>query len=51
VHLPAALPFVLGLFILGLAAAALAAAGHPALAVVFGIIVVMNAVLMLVWGQ
>jgi hypothetical protein len=51
VHLPAALPFGLGLLILGLAAAALAAAGHPALAVVFGIIVVINAVLMLVWGQ
>jgi hypothetical protein len=51
VRLPGLVPFVLGLLILGLAAAALAAAGHPSLAVVFGVIVVINATLMLVWGQ
>ena len=51
VHLPGLVPFVLGLVILGLAAVALAAAGHPSLAVVFGVIVVINAALMLVWGQ
>ncbi|MDQ6660257.1 MAG: YrdB family protein [Chloroflexota bacterium] len=43
VHLPEPIPFVLGLIILGLAAAALA--------VVFGVIVVINAVLMVIWGQ
>lgn len=51
VRLPGLVPFVLGLVILWLAAAALAAAGHPSLAVVFGVIVVINATLMLVWGQ
>ena len=51
VHLPGLVPFVLGLVILGLAAVALAAAGHPYLAVIFGAIVVINAALMLVWGQ
>jgi hypothetical protein len=41
--------FVLGLVILGLVAVALAAAGHPSLTAVFGVIVVINAALMLVW--
>ena len=51
VHLPGLMPFVLGLVILGLAAVAVAAVGHPFLAVIFGVIVVINAALMLVWGQ
>ncbi len=51
VHLPEPVPFVLGLVILGLAAIALAAAGHTALAIVFGIIIVINAILMLIWRQ
>lgn len=51
VRLPGLVPFVLGLVILGLAAVALAAAGHPFLAVIFGAIVLINAALMLLWGQ
>ncbi len=51
VHLPEPIPFVLGLIILGLAAAALAAAGHSTLALVFGVIIVINAILMLIWRQ
>ncbi len=51
VRLPEPVPCVLGLVILGIAAAALAAAGHPSLAIAFGIIVVINAVLMVVWRQ
>jgi len=51
VRLPEPVPLVLGLVILGLAAVALAAAGHPSLALVFGGIVVINAVLMVVWRQ
>jgi hypothetical protein len=51
VHLPGLIPFVLGLVILELAAVALAAAGHPFSAVIFGAIVVINAALMLIWEQ
>jgi hypothetical protein len=51
VPLPGLVPFVLGLAILGLAAIGLAATGHPYLAVIFGAIVVINAALMLIWGQ
>ena len=51
VHLPEPVPFLLGLLILELAAAALAGAGLPALAVAFGVIVVINAVLMGIWRQ
>jgi Protein of unknown function (DUF2568) len=51
VRLPGLVPFVFGLVILGLAAVALAAAGHPFLAVIFGAIVLINAALMLLWGQ
>ena len=49
VQLPEPAPFLLGLIILELAAAALAAAGLPALAVVFAGIVVINAVL--IYGE
>jgi hypothetical protein len=51
VHLPEPVPFILGLFILELAAAALAAAERLAVAVAFGVIVVINAVLMVIWRQ
>lgn len=37
--------------VLGLAAAALYAAGRPALAMYFGLAVVINRILMAVWGQ
>lgn len=51
VQLPQPVPIVFGLVILALAAAALVAIRHPFLAVVFGVIVVINAALMLVWRQ
>jgi hypothetical protein len=37
--------------VLGSAAAALVATGHRALALVFVVVVVINALLMYVWGQ
>jgi hypothetical protein len=51
VHLPEPVPFLLGLVILELAAAALAAAGLPSVAVAFAVIIVINAVLMVIWRQ
>ena len=48
---PEAVRFILGLVILGLAVAALAAAGHPALAVAFAVIVAINALLLAAWKQ
>ncbi len=51
VHLPGLMPFALGLVILVLAAVALAAARHPFLLVILGAIVVLNAALILIWGQ
>lgn len=51
VHLPEPVPFVLGMVILLLAAVALAAAKQTKLAVIFGVIIVINAVLMLIWRQ
>jgi hypothetical protein len=51
VHLPEPVPFLLGLVILELAAAALAAAKLPFVATAFGVIVVINAVLMVIWRQ
>jgi quinol-cytochrome oxidoreductase complex cytochrome b subunit len=46
-------PLVLGLqaLVFGSAAAGLVATGHRTLALVFGAIIVINAVLMYVWGQ
>jgi hypothetical protein len=49
--LPAPVPLLLGVALLGLAALALAAAGRPTLAIGFGVIVVLNAVLMAIWRQ
>jgi hypothetical protein len=51
VALPGPLVLVLQVLIFGLAAAALASTGHRTLAWVFVVIVVINAVLMYVWGQ
>jgi hypothetical protein len=51
VTLPATAREFLGLAILELAAVALAAAGAPALAIAFGILVLVNAVLKVVWNQ
>jgi Protein of unknown function (DUF2568) len=51
VELPGLVALLLQVVVFGSAAAALVAAGHRTLAVVFGVIVVINAVLMYVWGQ
>lgn len=48
---PRLMTFVLGLVILGLSAAALAVAGHPALATAFALIIALNAVLLYAWDQ
>ena len=51
VQLPGLVVLILQVLVFGSAAAGLAATGHRTLAVVFGVIVVINAVLMYVWGQ
>jgi hypothetical protein len=51
VQLPGQLSLLLQVLIFGSAAAALVATGHRTLALVFVAIVVINAVLMYVWGQ
>jgi hypothetical protein len=51
VHLPEIAVLILQVLVFGSAAAGLAATGHRTLALVFGAIVVINAVLMYVWGQ
>jgi len=51
VELPAGAKFVLGLALLELAALALYVAGQVVPAVAFGIVAIVNAVLMLVWQQ
>jgi hypothetical protein len=51
VQLPGLLVLVLQVLVFGSAAAALVATGHRTLALVFAVIVVINAVLMYVWGQ
>ncbi len=51
VQLPAPLSLLVQVLVFGLTAAGLAATGHRTLAVVYGVIVVINAVLMYVWGQ
>jgi hypothetical protein len=51
VPLPGLLVFVLQVLIFGSAAAALVATGHRTLALAFGVIVVINAILMYVWEQ
>ena len=51
VQLPAILVLLLQVLVFGAAAAGLVVTGHRALALVFGVIVVVNAILMYVWGQ
>jgi hypothetical protein len=51
VQLPRLVVLVLQVSVFGSAAAALVATGHPTLTVVFVVIVVINAILMSVWGQ
>jgi hypothetical protein len=51
VQLPGLLVLILQVVVFGSAAAALAATGHRTLAVVFGAIAALNAVLMYAWGQ
>lgn len=51
VSLPGPSSLLLQVLVFGLAAAGLAATGHRSLAWVFGLVVVINAVLMYVWGQ
>ncbi len=51
VVLPGVLVLVLQALVFASAAVGLAATGHRTLALVFGVIVVVNAVLMYVWGQ
>ena len=51
VQLPGFVVLALQVVVFGSAAAALVATGHGTLALVFGVIVVINAILMYVWGQ
>jgi hypothetical protein len=51
VQLPGLVVLVLQVLVLGSAAAALVVTGHRALALVFVVVVVLNALLMYVWGQ
>ncbi len=51
VQLPGALREGLALTVFGIAAIALAAAGHPGLARTFALVAVINSVLMAVWKQ
>jgi hypothetical protein len=51
VQLPELLVLILQVLVFGSAAAALVATGHRTLALVFAVIVVINAILMYVWGQ
>lgn len=51
VQLPLAFSLLLQVLVFGSAAAALAATGYRTLALVFLVIVVINAILMYVWGQ
>jgi hypothetical protein len=51
VVLPSPAKIVLGLLILELAAGALLLAGQPAVGIAFGVIVLFNAALLLIWEQ
>ena len=51
VQLPGPLSLILQVLVFGSATAALVATGHRTLAMVFGVLVVINAILMYVWGQ
>ena len=51
VALPGVLVLLLQVVVFGSAAAGLVATGHRTLALAFAVVVVINAVLMYVWGQ
>ncbi len=51
VELPGFLVLLLQVLVFGSAAAGLVVTGHRAVALVFGVIVVVNAILMYLWGQ
>lgn len=51
VALPGILVFILQVLVFGAALAGLVATGHRTLALVFGVIIVGNALLMYAWGQ
>jgi hypothetical protein len=51
VELPGVLVLLLQVLVFGSAAAGLAATGHRNLALVFAVVVLINAILMYVWGQ
>ena len=51
VQLPGLVVLVLQVLVFGSAAAALVTSGHRAMALVFVVVVVINALLMYVWGQ
>ena len=51
VQLPGLLVLILQALVFGLAAAGLVVTGHQTLALVFVVIVTINAVLMCLWGQ
>jgi hypothetical protein len=51
VELPGVVVLLLQVLVFGAAAAGLAAAGNRTLALVFGVIVIINAILMYVWAQ
>jgi hypothetical protein len=51
VPLPEPAKILLALVILGLGAAALAAVGRPTLAGVFGVLILINTILLYLWGQ
>jgi hypothetical protein len=51
VQLPGLVVLLLQVLVFGLAAAGLVVTGHRTLALVFGVIVAINAILMYLWGQ
>ena len=51
VQLPGILVLLLQVLVFGSAAAGLVVTGHRTLALVFGVVVIINAVLMYFWGQ
>ena len=51
VQLPGPISLLLRVLVFGLAVAALATTGHRTLALMFGTIVLINAVMMYIWGQ
>lgn len=50
VRLPGHIPFIIGLVVFGVAAVALAGAGQPGVAAVFGVVAVINSALVYIWA-